>query len=201
MNRRTITVCVAAAGISTVLVMAGLFQTVRVQTAGGRSCESVAALTLPNTTVTSAQTVGAGAFTPPAAGRGRGNGLPANPYARLPAFCRVAATSRPSSDSDIKIEVWLPASGWNGKFQAVGNGGWAGTISYPALAAAVAAGYAGASTDTGHVATSANDGSWALGHMDRVINYGQRGVHQMALASKAIRAGNLRAARAAVIRL
>src|SRR5438094_3902667 len=183
MNRRTITVCVAAAGISTVLVMAGLFQTVRVQTAGGRSCESVAALTLPNTTVTSAQTVAAGAFTPPAAGRGRGNGLPANPYARLPAFCRVAATSRPSSDSDIKIEVWLPASGWNGKFQAVGNGGWAGTISYPALAAAVAAGYAGASTDTGHVG---NNADFALGHPEKLIDIGYRSIHEMTVQAKTI---------------
>ena len=46
----------------------------------------------------------------------------------VPAFCRVAATLNPSSDSDIKIEVWMPATGWNGKFQAVGNGGWAGAI-------------------------------------------------------------------------
>src|SRR5258708_4160020 len=68
----------------------------------------------------------------------------------LPAFCRVAATLTPSPDSDIKVEIWLPASGWNGKFQAVGNGGWAGVISYPAMAAAVRRGYATASTDTGH---------------------------------------------------
>ena len=62
----------------------------------------------------------------------------------------------PSSDSDIRIEVWLPEPGtWNGKFQAVGNGGWAGTISYPAMAAALAAGYATTSTDTGHVGNTA----------------------------------------------
>ena len=53
----------------------------------------------------------------------------------LPAFCRVAMTLTPSPDSDIRIEVWLPDSAaWNGKFQAVGNGGWAGTIAYPAMA-------------------------------------------------------------------
>jgi feruloyl esterase len=67
-------------------------------------------------------------------------------------FCRVTATLAPSSDSDIKIEVWMPASKWNGTFQAVGNGGWAGTIPYAALANAVAGGYATAATDTGHVA-------------------------------------------------
>ena len=49
---------------------------------------------------------------------------------KLPAFCRVAATLAPTPDSDIKIEVWLPASGWNGKLLAVGNGGWAGSINY-----------------------------------------------------------------------
>ena len=56
---------------------------------------------------------------------------------------------KPTADSDIKIEVWMPASGWNGKFEAVGNGGWAGTISYPAMAQAVARGHATTSTDTG----------------------------------------------------
>jgi hypothetical protein len=40
----------------------------------------------------------------------------------------VAAALKPTNGSDIKIEVWLPASGWNGKFQAVGNGGWAEVI-------------------------------------------------------------------------
>jgi feruloyl esterase len=184
MNRRTSTLGVAGAIFGTAFVMTALFQTARVQTAGGGSCESLAALTLPNTTVTSAQAVAAGAFTPPAAGRGgRGGGPPANPYARLPAFCRVAATVKPSSDSDVKVEVWLPASGWNGKFQAVGNGGWAGTISYPALAAAVAAGYAGASTDTGHVG---NDADFALGHPEKLIDFGYRSIHEMAVQGKAI---------------
>src|SRR4029077_5386249 len=47
----------------------------------------------------------------------------------LPSYCRVAATLTPTSDSDIKMEVWLPASAaWNGKFEAVGGGGWAGGI-------------------------------------------------------------------------
>ena len=95
------------------------------------SCEALAALALPKATVTSAQIVAAGAFSQPA---GRGAGAAAS----LPAFCRVAATLTPSADSDIKIEVWLPASGWNGKFQGVGNGGWTGAIAYAALARALA---------------------------------------------------------------
>src|ERR1700720_4831529 len=114
--------------------------------ASAASCESLASLKLPNTTVTSANNVAAGAFMPPSPG---GSTAAASQFSNVPAFCRVAATLRPSSDSDIKIEIWLPVSGWNGKFQAVGNGGFAGVISYPALAAAVEGGYASASPDTG----------------------------------------------------
>jgi len=102
----------------------------------------------------------------------------------LPAFCRVAATLTPSSDSDIKIEVWLPDSTtWNGKFQAVGNGGWAGTIGYPAMATALAAGYATTSTDTGHVGNTA---AFALGHPEKVIDIGYRAIHEMTVQAKAI---------------
>ena len=70
-------------------------------------------------------------------------------YAGLPAFCRVSATLTPSDDSDIKVEVWLPAEGWNGKYQAVGNGAFTGSIRHGNMAAAVALGYASSSTDTG----------------------------------------------------
>jgi hypothetical protein len=106
------------------------------------SCESLASLSLPQTKITSAQMVAAGAFAPP-------TGRP-DPYRNVPEFCRVAATLTPSSDSDIRVEFWLPASGWNRKLQVVGNGGWAGVISYAALAEGVRGGYAAASTDTGH---------------------------------------------------
>ena len=101
------------------------------------SCAELASLALPNTTITKAEAIAAGAFTLPAPNT---PASPAGPPAPLqafqlaPAFCRVAATLKPTPDSDIGIEVWLPAAGWNGKFAAVGNGGWAGTISYPALA-------------------------------------------------------------------
>src|SRR5687767_9752397 len=131
------------------------------------TCDSLARLALDNTKVTIAQDVAAGAFTPPGPARQGGAPQQSRVFAQLPAFCRVAATLTPSSDSDIKIEVWLPAK-WNGKFQAVGNGGWAGTISYTALAAAVAAGYATASTDTGHVGGT---GAFALGHPEKVIDF------------------------------
>ncbi len=144
------------------------------------TCDSLSSLALPDTTVTLAQSVAPGEFTPPS---GRA-GAPFNAaFKNLPAFCRVAATLKPTSDSDIKIEVWLPASGWNGKFQAVGNGGWAGVISYPAMAQAVARGYATSSTDTGHVGAT---GSFALGHPEKLIDFGYRAVHEMTVKAKAI---------------
>src|SRR5580700_7305371 len=120
MRTRTVLFTVALLALAQNLAM-------DVQAAGG-SCEGLKGLSLSNATITSAATIAAGAFMPPG-GAGRGNA--AQQYAALPAFCRVAVTAKPSSDSDIKIEVWLPASGWNGEFQGVGNGGWAGTISYP----------------------------------------------------------------------
>src|ERR1700733_12627614 len=96
------------------------------------SCESLAQLALPHSTVTLAQSVPAGQLTLPAGAVPAFPGFPAPNFGNLPAICRVAATLKPSSDSDIKIEVWLPAttagqaSGWNGKLESVGNGAWAG---------------------------------------------------------------------------
>ena len=98
------------------------------------SCEGLASLRLPHATVTSATEVAAGAFTPPATAPGRGVAPAlAKTMAGLQPFCRVQITSKPTADSDIKIEVWLPARSFNGKLQAVGNGGWAGTIPYAAM--------------------------------------------------------------------
>ena len=128
--------------------------------------------------VTLAATVSAGAFTQPA-----GPGSPpaaGNPYASLPAFCRVAVTLRPGPKSDVKAEVWMPASGWNGKLQVVGNGGFAGTIGDRAMATALAAGYATASTDTGHTGPAAN----TLASEDVTLDFAYRAVHETAVAAK-----------------
>jgi len=148
--------------------------------ASAATCDSIAALALPNAKVTTAQQIAPGAFTPPGT---QPAGGPATVFAKLPEFCRVAATLTPSSDSDIKIEVWLPASGWNGKFQAVGNGGWTGSVPYPAMANAVLGGYATAGTDTGHVGNTA---AFALGHPEKVIDFGYRAVHEMTVKAKSI---------------
>jgi feruloyl esterase len=140
-----------------------------------QSCEKLSDLKLANTTITSAQTVGAAGFAP-ASGS-------AAPFKEVPAFCRVTGVIRPTADSDIKFEVWMPKSGWNGKFQGIGNGGFAGLISQPALAAAVSRGYAAASTDTGH---STTDATWALGHPEKIVDYGYRAVHEMTEKAKSI---------------
>src|SRR5688572_27932615 len=145
------------------------------------ACQNLASGALPNSRIDSAQVVAAGAFTSPV-GSGRG-GAAGSAFSRLPPFCRVTATLTPSSDSDIKTEIWLPASGWNGKFLAVGNGGWAGTIPYPALAAAMSAGYAAAGTDTGH---TGNNADFALGHPEKLIDFAHRSIHQMTAHSKAV---------------
>ncbi len=140
------------------------------------SCESLKSLSLPNTNITSAQVVSAGAFSPPKGGR-------LNAFKTVPEFCRVAATLTPSADSDIKVEVWLPIEGWNRKLQVVGNGGWAGVISYAALAEAVKSGYAASSTDTGH---SDSGGSFVLGHPEKLIDFSWRSEHEMTVKAKAL---------------
>ena len=162
------------------------------------TCDSLGSLALPNAHVTSATAIAAGSFSPPppprsgaaptgaapATAPAPARGATVNPYSTLPPFCRLTATLTPSPDSDIKIEVWLPEpTTWNGRFQAVGNGGWAGVISYAALAQAVTSGYAAASTDTGHVGGTA---SFALGHPEKVIDMAYRAVHEMTVDAKTI---------------
>jgi feruloyl esterase len=142
--------------------------------AATKTCESLAQLNLPNTKITAAQPVTAGEFTVP--------GRPAS-IKGLPPFCRVAATLTPSADSDIKIEVWFPLTAWNGKYRGQGNGGFAGAISFETMASAIKLGYATAGTDTGH---GGNDAAWALGHREKVVDFGWRAIHEMTLTAKAI---------------
>jgi feruloyl esterase len=155
------------------------------------TCDSLASLKLENTSITSAQIVTPGTFVP--------SGPAPNPaalalYKSLPAFCRVQGVIQPSSDSHIEFEVWLPASSWNGRYMGTGNGAYAGTIGYssgpvasaiPGLAEALLGGYAGSATDTGHKARG-DDAQWALGHPEKIVDYGYRGIHETAEKSKTI---------------
>jgi feruloyl esterase len=140
--------------------------------AAATPCEGLKSLAGRDMTITAAELVAAGPY---AAGRGQ-------PPLTLPAHCRIAAVLTPTPDSHIEMEIWLPAENWNGKFLAVGNGGWAGTISFPAMASALTEGYATASNDTGHQGGSAQ---FALGHPEKVIDFGYRAMHEMAMKSKA----------------
>jgi feruloyl esterase len=143
------------------------------------TCESLSAVAVPHGAITLEESVRPGQFAPSAPAGPGGSAV----FKNLPAFCRVAATLRPVANSEIRIEVWMPASSWNGKLQSVGNGAWAGSISYPALAAAVAAGYAAASTDTGH---SGNNATFVVGHPEKLVDFAWRSVHEMTIAAKAI---------------
>lgn len=160
-------------------------------------CEGLKSLTLPDAAFSTVEAVAAGPYRSPAQnadGGGVARGGPARggapaagrggqPTLILPAYCRVAATLKPSADSDIKMEVWMPAENWNGKIEVVGNGGWAGVISYAAMAQAVKEGYASASTDTGH---EGGNGMFALGHPEKIVDFGYRAVHETVVKSKAI---------------
>jgi feruloyl esterase len=104
--------------------------------------------------------------------------------ADVPEFCRVAATLTPTENSEIKIALWLPAAGaWNGKYLAVGNGGFAGSIGPSAMIAPLRAGYAVSATDTGHEGGAS--GAFALDR-EVLIDFAHRAVHEMAEASKTL---------------
>ena len=148
--------------------------------AQGRSCESLSELKLADVTIQSAKSTPAGKFAVPSDGPDR----PAESF-ETPAFCRVRGVIKPTADSDIRFEMWMPSASWNGRFDGAGNGGFAGAINFRDLAAAVRAGFASASTDTGHEA-SGIEAKWALGHPERIVDFGYRAIHLTAVAGKAI---------------
>jgi hypothetical protein len=152
-----------------------LLPIVAVLPAIGATCEDLAKLQLPTVSIATAESVPAGAFNPPGSTEIKG----------MPAFCRVAGSIKPTPDSDIQFEVWMPSSGWNGKFQGIGNGGFAGSIGFGQMAGAVKSGYATASTDTGHHA-GGTDGGWALGHPEKIVDFGHRAIHVTTETAKAI---------------
>ncbi|GAW40949.1 Tannase and feruloyl esterase [Brevundimonas sp. SH203] len=116
-------------------------------------------------------------------------GLPALPVSTP--YCRVSLTLTPVAGSEIHSEVWLPAAeGWNGKFAAMGNAGFGGSLGPPRLSMrpALARGYAVAATDMGHVEPGADGktAAWALNQPERIIDFGYRANHVTAAAAKTI---------------
>lgn len=145
-------------------------------------CKALASVALSKASVTLAESVAPGAFRPPSSGRGRDGGAPPAPFAELPEFCRVVVIAKPAAGSAITIEIWLPATGWNGKFEAVGGQGWAGSIGYAQLRAALRRGYAVSATDSGH---AGGDPSFAL-NPDQFADFATRSTHEMAVTGKAV---------------
>ena len=142
--------------------------------ARGTECGELVKLTLPDVTLTSTTEVGAGHFTPPGS----------SAALETPEFCRVVAVARPTSDSVINFEVWIPpVAQWNHNFLGLGNGGYMGAISYGALANALQRGFATASTDTGH---TGEDLKFAAGHPEKIVDWGYRSIHIMTESAKLI---------------
>jgi feruloyl esterase len=152
---------------------------------GEASCAKLGTVKLAGGTVTSAKFVAAGALpAPPARGGGPAAGGRGNPFADVPAVCTVAATMKPSADSNFKVEVWMPAIEWNGKLRGTGNGGLGGgTGANPnALAAGVRRGYVTVGSNTGHEGNS----SYAIDHPEQIKDFGYRSAHEMTVAAKAL---------------
>ena len=139
------------------------------------TCDSLSTFSLPDTKITMAESVAEGAFTPPYGAA----------IDKIPAFCRIAGVIQPSADSYIRFEVWLPAANWNNKFLGDGNGGFAGTIDYAAMAADLNHGYAVAGTDTGHQGDGV-DATWAFKHPEKVADFGYRAIHLTAQNGKSL---------------
>ena len=135
----------------------------------------------PHTEITAAEQI-ASPFAAPDNARSRGVSVDTP-------FCRVSGVARPTADSEIRFEVWLPpAEAWNGRFRGVGAGGSTGAISYGPMSTSVTDGYAVVATDNGHTSTSGFDGSWSLGHPQRVVDFGYRAQHEATVAGKAVTA-------------
>lgn len=165
--------CFAIAGVSFAALAA-----YGVGAARAQDCESLVGKAYGDATVSAATNV-----TPPFSVTGKD---PPTPVSVDAPFCRVEGTIKPSADSDIKFEVWLPPEGsWNGKYQGVGNGGFAGSLIYAPMSWALEAGYAVSGTDAGHSGGTL-DADWALGHPEKIVDFGWRAIHLTALASKAI---------------
>jgi len=162
------------------------------------NCEAIRTMSTPQMIVMSADVVPAGVFKPPATGQpgaplppapARGNQPPAAarqaPPEPIPAHCRVRLTLKPTSDSNIYSELWMPADNWNGRLLVVGNGGFAGSIQgYGDMQIALRLGYATAATDTGHNAAEGPNGMFALGHPEKIVDFAYRALHDTTADSK-----------------
>jgi feruloyl esterase len=163
--------------LAIVIVAVGATVAAHAHTDVAAACAALAARKFPNTTISVAETITEGSFTPP-------NGTA---ISNLPPFCRVAGVIAPTTRSQIKFEVWLPLDKWNGKYAGVGNGGWAGIISYGPLGDQLRRGYAAASTNTGHDAEPGiNAARFAFEYPEQLVDFAHRAHHETAGLAKAV---------------
>jgi feruloyl esterase len=143
------------------------------------TCESLRQLELPHVSITSAVPVAEGATVD--LGKGRAS------YKAPVAFCRIEGVSRPTPDSEIGFEVWLPEGGrWNGKYLQAGNGGFAGQIPYVLMELGLARGYAAAGTDDGHRGDNPTDASFIVHHPEKLKDFANRAIKETTIAAKGV---------------
>ncbi|MGD0731316.1 MAG: tannase/feruloyl esterase family alpha/beta hydrolase [Terracidiphilus sp.] len=136
-------------------------------------CAGLKNLQLADTQITFAEIVTSGDFETTSSGW----------LHNLPQFCRVAGQIRPTADSKIRFEVWLPVKGWNGHMVGTGNGGFAGTFYYQQMGPYLKRGFAALGSDAGHQAEG-TDSTWAYGHPEKVKDFGWRAIHLTAERGK-----------------
>lgn len=156
------------------LLCVGAFYIFSVSGLHAQACEKLSALSSSTASIQIAHAAALGKFTPPTNEK---------ELDHLPGFCRISAVLRPTPDSEIHTEIWLPSSNWNGRYLAVGSGGWGGSIAYGAMADALRRGYATSATDDGHTGSSA---SFVVGHPEKFIDFAYRAEHEMAVEAKAL---------------
>jgi feruloyl esterase len=158
------------------IICATLFGLLGLSTPGlyAANCDAIKQLQLPDTTITTVERESTGDLSAPGVEK---------PFHELPVFCRVTGVLRPTADSDIHFEVWLPEKDWNQRYLGVGNGGFAGSIGYQNLAGNLRRGFATAGSDAGHQG-NAEDASWSLSHPEKTKDFGWRAVHLTAERAK-----------------
>jgi feruloyl esterase len=130
-----------------------------------RSCESLASVALPNTTIESATV-----------------------DANNTAVCRVVAiTTHPPAGDKVRIWIAIPTVNWNGRFLGTGGGGFAGG-NQGSLTQPAALGFAAGATDTGHEGGNASFALDANGRLNwqAIRNFAHVGIHEMTVTGKAL---------------
>lgn len=144
-------------------------------------CAGLARLALPHAVITLATPVTGGLFKDDT----RIDDDEVHVFKDLPAFCRVRGVSRPTADSEIEFEVWLPQAGWTNRLHMVGNGGYSSNIYYAQVAQRLRAGDVAVATNTGHHGA---DLGFGFGHPQKIADFAHRAVHESLVAAKAVTA-------------